>query len=349
MIALLTSGATLGTHVPAVILARRLRDRGVDATVEVFERLLKPKDVTRLRDAKPVLRNNFKMAVAAQRLARDQSDALDAEAVEELLDRWRRTGIRAVVLFSGFWVPIVERYDSVPIEVCHLDAAATASFGLFEERMAQWRHRWLFDAEADTVNWTVPVSPALPISWEQREPRVLAHGGGWGVGDYRDRARDLLSHGFAVDIVVHDWASVGAISDRCRYYLIDPEWEAWHDAGLPPFGLVGPDHTAVFTRGGDHHDSYDIASRSLAMISKTGGATLVDSLWAATPIVTLEPFGAHEQVNARLWQRLGFGVPYQQWADAGHPVETLERLHHNLVRARRSVADYGAVLAAGPQ
>jgi hypothetical protein len=54
----------------------------------------------------------------------------------------------------------------------------------------------------------------------------------------------------------------------------------------------------------------------------------------------LEPFGPHEERNAKVWHALGFGIPYPIWSDAGHPASLLEELHLNLIARRRRVKDY---------
>ncbi|MCX5066307.1 hypothetical protein OOJ91_10505 [Micromonospora lupini] len=348
---LLTSGATLGTHVPALILAGRLRNLGVEVRVEVFERLLRPDELDRLRAAKLAFRGNFKLAVAAQRMVRDQMPALDDAAVGDLLHGWRAADVDQVVIFSGFWVPVVERYEALTartprVDICHLDAAPTASFNLFRARTERFRHVWMFDAERGTAPTSIRVGDEDPVPWQRREPRLLAHGGGWGLGTYRDRAADLARAGLAVDVVTHDPADVSGLPPGCRAYMIDPEWEAWQDDGFPPFGEILPDGTVRYRRGLSHHDSFDLARHRVAMLCKTGGGTLIDSLWSATPIVLLAPFGAHEQVNADLWRRLGYGVTEQEWRDSGYSLDLLETLHRNLLAAREGTADYAAELAA---
>ncbi len=344
-IALLTSGATLGTHVPALILANRLRRAGAEVRVEVFERLLPPDELQKLRKAKPAFRANYKMAVTAQRMVRDQTPALDEHAVLALLDRWQAERVEILVAFSGFWVPVIERYEAmVPgpldVDICHLDSAPTASFRLFEDRCGHYRRVWMFDAENDRIPMSIPVTDEAPLPWADREPRVLAHGGGWGLGTYRDRAAELVAHGIDVDIVAHAETDYEGAQEHRRIFLIDPAWEAWTDGGFPPFGQLPASGPTEYRRGTEHHDSFDLARRSLAMMCKTGGGTLIDSLWSATPIVLLEPFGAHEQINARMWERLGYGIGYDAWRATGFSVPSLEKLHSNLLAARAGVTDY---------
>lgn len=351
MIALLTSGATLGTHVPALILAERLRRAGAEVRVHVFEELLPAQEIDRLRAAKAAFRGTFRVAVAAQRMVRDQAPALDEERVAALVEGWRAEGVGTIVAFSGFWVPVVERYRAgapgpVRADVCHLDSAATPSFRLFDETTADYRHIWMFDAEHDTIPTSIPVTEQAPVPWSDRDRRVFAHGGGWGLGTYRDRAAELAGHGIGVDVVAHDRADCVAAGEQLRYYLVDPGWEAWMDGGYPPFGLLQDDGSVDYRRGLTHHASFDVAGRSLAMLCKTGGGTLIDSLWAATPIISLEPFGEHEHINALLWERLGFGLSYEAWRSSDFSIEVLEKAHLALLQAREGVADYTADLVA---
>jgi UDP-N-acetylglucosamine:LPS N-acetylglucosamine transferase len=81
------------------------------------------------------------------------------------------------------------------------------------------------------------------------------------------------------------------------------------------------------------------------MVSKPGGGTMLDSIWSATPLVLLEPFGEHEARNAELWERLGFGISVDRWRDTGFAVEVLEEIHDNLLRAKPGIPDYAGKLA----
>jgi hypothetical protein len=154
--------------------------------------------------------------------------------------------------------------------------------------------------------------------------------------------------GLQVDVVAHSRADVVDLPAGCRTSLVDPGWEAWQDGGFAPFGLLREDGRVDYRRGSAYHDSFDLARHSIAMVCKTGGGTRLDSLWAATPIVSLEPFGAHEKVNAGMWERLGFGITADAWRASGYSVALLERLHGNLLRARDGVADYAIDLMSNP-
>jgi hypothetical protein len=71
----------------------------------------------------------------------------------------------------------------------------------------------------------------------------------------------------------------------------------------------------------------------MAVVSKPGGGTLLDSLAAATPIVLLAPWGEPEAKNGALWEELGFGIDYHRWRRTGFDQGVLMKLHDRLLAA----------------
>ncbi|MEU9451474.1 hypothetical protein [Streptomyces sp. NPDC048277] len=349
MIAVLTSGVALGVHVPGLLLARRLAEAGVPVRVDVLENHLSRAARERIPASKNAFHRDFRLALAGQRLSRRNPTVPDDRLVEELLTAWDADGVDLLVLFSGFWLPTAHRYAArrpgVRVHACHVDSVASASFvsaaaavpdGL---RAADPRDIWLLEEHDGGIARTIPVDPRPPVPWLRRSARFLIHGGGWGMGTYAARSRELGEHGLALDIVAYEPADVAHGSTH-RHFMIDPEWHPWHDTGFPPFGTVRPDGTVDYRRGESHHSSFLLTREAKAVVSKPGGGTLMDSLAAATPVVLLEPFGDHEARNADLWQGLGFGIPYDEWQDSGWSTSLLERLHHNLLDARARTAGY---------
>ncbi|WP_293995807.1 hypothetical protein [Streptomyces sp.] len=254
-----------------------------------------------------------------------------------------------LVLFSGFWLPTAHRYAArrpgVRVHACHVDSVASPSFVSAavavpdRPREADPQDVWLLEERDGGIARTIPVDLKPPVPWHRRSARFLVHGGGWGMGTYAARSRELGEHGLALDIVAYEPADIAHDSAH-RYFMIDPEWHPWQDTGFPPFGAVPADGTADFQRGESHHASFHLTREATAVVSKPGGGTLMDSLAAATPVVLLEPFGDHEARNADLWRRLGFGIPYHEWRNSGWSVALLERLHRNLLDARARTASY---------
>lgn len=362
MIGILTSGATLGVHVPGLLLARRLREAGVAAEVTAIESLLPLEKQAVVADLKWAYHRNYRFALASRRVGRDTAADLAEEAVRARYRRWREGGVRHLVVFSGHWLPLLHGYrefcgEPVRVDLCRGDAAPMHSFVRSDAPPYEGaREIRLADGESGTLPWTIPVSRAVPVGWPARARRLVVHGGGWGLGTYRQRAAELAEHGFALDLVAYEPRDVAGDRPGLRRFMIDPGWHPWLDDGFPPFaevpagaagpGAAGPGAAGPFTRGEDHPGVFDLVRDAIAIVSKPGAGTLLDSLWAATPLVTLEPWTDSEASNARLWQRLGFGVDFDRWRESGFSRELLAELHQNLRSAAPTVADYPAALAA---
>ena len=350
MIEILTSGVALGVHVPGLLLADRLRERGIPATISVLERLLPARKLATTAAMKWAFHREFRFALAGQRVGANPANASAEQAVVELLDRWRSQRVRRFVVFSGFWLPILERHvadrdDEVRIDVCHVDSVSSPSFDKAGPTSLEVRQVWLADAGRRALPWTIPVSARPPVPWPERARRLLVHGGGWGMGTYRERAAELRAQAFPLDVVAYESRDVST-TDGVRYFMTDPDWHPWLDDGYPPLGRVRPGAPVDYQRGVGHHGSFDLTRGVLATVSKPGGGTLLDSLWSATPTVLLEPFGEHERRNSELWQSLGFGISFERWQQSGFSVDILEGLHHALLRAAPDIPDYPAALAA---
>jgi hypothetical protein len=347
MIEILTSGVALGVHVPGLLLADRLRERGTPVEVSVLERLLPERKLATAGNMKFAFHRDFRFALAGQRVASAASEAVDDVGVRDLFDAWRRRDVDRFVVFSGFWLPIVEQYastlDTPPrVDVCHVDSVVSPSFAKVGPTGLAVDHVWLADAAAGTLPCSIRVAAQPPIPWADRGQRLFLHGGGWGMGTYRERVEELHGHGFDLDVIAYE--DLDVTTDGVRYFMVDPQWHPWLDNGYPPLGQVEREQPVTYRRGSGHHGSFDLTRAAIATVSKPGGGTLLDSLWSATPAVLLEPFGEHEQRNADLWCRLGFGIPFDDWRRSGFATDVLADLHTALSDAAPKVPDYAEIL-----
>lgn len=354
MITVLTSGVALGVHVPGVLLARRLQAAGVESRVVVLETLLADTVLARAEAHRAVLHGDFRLARAAHRLARPPAAEADLAKLDALFERWHAENARRFVVVSGFWLPLLHRYADVAaapitVDLCHVDAVDSPSFHAGTDASPRRQHspgeRWrsvrLADAASGTLPCTIPVTDQPPIAWPDRlgRPRVLAHGGGWGMGTYREAAARMADHGIAVDLVLHNRNHPpGPPGSRC--FAIDEAWHPWRDAGFPPFAELPPTGDGVYRRGSRQHSSFALVRGAVAVASKPGGGTLLDSLHAATPLLLLAALAPHEERNAALWRERGFGLDFEPWLAAGCPTEPLEACHRRLCAARTTIPDY---------
>ncbi|MEA3215998.1 MAG: hypothetical protein QOJ19_2154, partial [Acidimicrobiia bacterium] len=209
-VTILTSGIGLGVYLPAVLNHRRLRDMGIEADVEVLERYFTAESRAQLALHRRAYRDNFDLALMAHRMTRDVLHCVERLALEQLLHTWRCEGRRRFVVWSGFWLPVLQQYrDSLRgaelnVDICRIDAAVSASFKVHGDAGLGAADIWLWNGEERRIVHELPVLPDEPIPFDQREPRLVVHGGGWGLGTYRDVLTELESTPYALDVVIFD-------------------------------------------------------------------------------------------------------------------------------------------------
>jgi hypothetical protein len=313
MIEILCSGVSLGHYLPGLLVRDRLRALGVRCTVRVYERYLEESRRLAIPATRHAYHTNIRIAKTAQRLARTLAPALDRSRVTKLLEAWADEHSRLIII-SGYWVPLVrswlaDRADRERIvEILHVDSSESPVWRAVHQGIAGLRRSWLCSAESSELIARLPVACRAAAT---RGRRVVVHGGGWGIGDYRDVVDRLLDAGYGVDLVAYEEADISRTHPGLRYLLIDPTWQPLSDdrePGYPPLRVIGDLAPAT----SDHH-LFSYIRNATAIVSKPGGATLIDSLEAATPIAFVAPFGDHEGRNRDLWVGLGCGVPFDAW------------------------------------
>lgn len=353
---ILTSGNSLGAYVPGVRLMEKLEQAGVTASVEVLETLFSEEVRTNVLKTKALFHRSFQAALMGHRLAKDIGPVFDAPNVEALIAAWIKNRVTDFIAITGFWLPILEFYEKqalwpIDVQFLRLDAVDTPSYAAYQNRYAPYAHQWLFRLNGDDASLHMRLDmtnqPVLP--WQDRASRVVVHGGGWGIGNYQQVIPSLQAH-FPLDIVIYASEELALMKPQDTAYIVDPQWNPWASllkgerAGYPPTSCVNPQLDNPQLLQGSPVIS-EAAARSIAIVSKPGGGTLVDSLSGATPLIYLEPFGEHEQQNAACWRKLGFGISYAEWEATAFDVDVLHQLHLNLREAMTRIPNIEEVFA----
>lgn len=358
-VTILCSGVALGVYIPALVLRYQLRGLGLETDVVVLEDLYTPggwSSLERLRDA---FHERFELAKVAQRMTTSMRPHLDPAAVDALLHFWADEDRRDFIVWSGFWMPLLEEYRDrcaprpVRVDICRIDAIESPSFQGSPEPTIHDREVWFWSWRERRLVHELPVGSSKPVPYDERDPQLVIHGGGWGLGEYHEVADEVAARGLRLQRVVYRRSEIGNGAGGSRTYMVDPEWRPWLRAAgrlpeFPPFGEVtgGVAGSGRFTSREECHELYRIIRRSRAIISKPGGGTLMDSLSSATPVVFLEPYGEAERRNADLWTVLGFGVPYGEWRSSGFDDRVLARLARNLATRPATTMNYPIDVAA---
>lgn len=362
-VVVLCSGFGLGFYIPGLLIRDTLRSIGIDARAEVFESLIVEPKLDLVERNRQAYHVDFRVALASQRIPSDVRGSLNPTAVSSVLERWQAEDRRNFICLSGHWVHILELYRrrrpdiSLHVDLLHLDAEDSPSWKQLRKIEPDYADAYhvanLYDSQNDRIFCRVDTNTGAPLPFESRNSRLVVHGGGWGMGTYRDTIPALEAADFQLDVVGYGRSDINHGPPTRRYYIENLLWRTWHldtdgDCQYPPSAvfLSGADEVPV-TAGASRHNFHEVVRYATAIVSKPGAGTLIDSLGTATPLILLEPFGAHEEANARVWLAAGFGVTYQDWAAAGYPKSMLEEIHLNLLKGREQLSDYSQTYAEG--
>lgn len=348
---ILGSGVALGVYIPAIYIYQSLKRNGVPAEVFVLENLLLEAKKNKINDNKKAFHRNFAVALLGQKMAGDIMPSLDPEKLEGFFNQCLRESITNFIVVSGFWLSVLELFKSrypdyrFSAECVHMDSIISTSWKKVNYQAEYCSNRWLFNHEERRIVSELNMSDLFPVPFSQRLNRLLVHGGGWGMGTYQSVIPELKAAGFALDIVAYEEAEIPLEPGNDRYFTTDPQWQPWfkNQAGehqFPPTGQVAPGQKTEFICRDEHHLLFEVTREVLAVVSKPGGSTILESLATATPLIFLAPFGEYEAKNAELWVNLGFGIYYEDWKGAGYPLENIRNLHQNLLAAKGKAPKY---------
>src|SRR5271166_5607026 len=151
-VTILTSAVGLGVYIPALLLNYQFRKRGLKSEVVVLESLYSSASKQKFRKHRRAYHDNFALALMAHKMTRGVEKHLETGSIDHLLQRWRNEERFKFVVWSGFWMPIVERYRSeraprkLDLHLCRIDAEISASFKHWPRREED-REIWLWNWE----------------------------------------------------------------------------------------------------------------------------------------------------------------------------------------------------------
>jgi hypothetical protein len=348
-VTILCSGVALGVYIPALLLNHQLQQQQLKTEVVILEHLYTSASQQKLKDHKRAYHQNFSMALMAHKMTKDIQFSLDDELVTFILNSWESEHRCNFIVWSGFWMPIVEKYrqqvapTKINVDLCRIDADVSATFKSYTDFNEHDREIWLWNWAEKKLGYELPVTNAPPIPYTARANRFVIHGGGWGIGTYTNKIAELEENGISLDIVAYEVAESIQENSNNRYFMVDPNWSPWLQSTntqpeFPPFGEVN--NSPNFKNRAEYHELFDVIRHSKAIISKPGGGTLIDSLASATPIILLEPYGYAEQSNADIWEYLGYGIGYDKWKEMNYDLGILEQLHQNILNRSQPAINY---------
>ncbi|WP_404580075.1 MULTISPECIES: UDP-glucuronosyltransferase [unclassified Paenibacillus] len=355
-VTILCSGFGLGFYTPGLLMQAGLRRLGVETAIHVFENVLPESARLKVDKSRKAYHDNFAVALMSQKVPQDMRNSLDLAAMEVLLTRWMEEDRRHFICLSGHWMYVLEEYrkrrepGSVHVDIVYMDSTPSPSWKNLAKHNPNFAdgcgEMTFFENDPNRVSHYIDVPAVEHVPFEARKSRLFVHGGGWGMGTYREKVGRLEEAGWELDLLLYDQDQPDEQRDGIRYFRMDPQWRTWkrNEAGehtFPPFGEVKAGEETLYEAGPDYHSMLDQACHVQAIVSKPGGGSLTDSFATATPLIMLEPFGVHEMHNADLWERLGLGIRYDTWMQIyGGSAEILEDMHRRIVELRSQTPRY---------
>ncbi|WP_238653964.1 UDP-glucuronosyltransferase [Paenibacillus piscarius] len=359
-VTILCSGFGLGFYVPGLLLEAKLHALGLQAEIEVFETLMPDAKKEQTDNSRRAYQQSFAVALTSQKIPSDIRSSLDEAAVEQLLQQWQQEERQRFIVLSGHWVHVMDKYRAVagfPVEaeLLYIDAELSPSWkNLRKVKPAYaegYREVHMYDLTNRGILYRIDAGPEEPLPVSARNGRLVMHGGGWGIGTFREKFAALEAAGYKLDIAAYSTEEIGPAIQGRRYYMNDPQWRTWKRDGsgqytFPPFAEVTGNGENRFPPCEHYAEGmFGVIRQASAVISKPGGGALIDSLASGTPLVLLDPFGPHEQINSDLWVELGYGIRYGEWAATGFDPAALRRIADNLESARGKYPDYAVSYA----
>ncbi|SES64079.1 hypothetical protein [[Clostridium] polysaccharolyticum] len=352
-IKLLTSAMGLGTYVPALHLREYFRQQGYTVTMDVFENYFSEEVLAKYLKNKREYHKSFKVAKLGHKLAQKKlGTALEEEMIDAISKKWEKEKVQKLVILSGNWIPVVEQYrmqihddSSLCAVIVHMDIGTAPSWSNFSNPDLFYKEILPIDETGVQYIFEVPV-PKEDTSVPKEKPVFNIHGGGWGMGDYRERKQEIQA---AMDchmfVLAHEQEEMIQEKD-VQYILMDTRWKPWiaDESGEYEFPVMLDGETGKKLENQSMHDLYQIYKQCDAVISKPGGGTMLDGIACEVPIVFLEPVAEHERKNQEAYEKLGLGISFSKWKESGYSLEILSELREKIRKNKKGKLGLGAYI-----
>ncbi len=340
-VCILTSEMGLGAYTAAVNLRRTILEKDKSAVCDLlmYEILMPKEKRERLPQYRQAFHNDKRFATAGHLLMNKFENNQDADAILDLYKKWDDMGYDKFVVMSGNWLSIVEGYrvDSDKVVCVRLDCSPTVTWSKYDYSEKLFETIWLLGKDDKEPNFVL-YKDVKPLAVEDRIKQVFVHGGGWGMGNYLEILGDLTKKIKTVTLAYEPKDCV--LKDlNNTYLLLDSAWKVGTEDVFPvlheidEFGNVGQAKI----------NGIDVMKASVAVVSKPGGGTIIDSLATLTPMIYLDPISKHEQTNLDFYLRRKLGLSLECAMSAQNLVDEFKRVQDNLEKYTSSkylIADH---------
>jgi hypothetical protein len=315
-----------------MILYNRLRRDVKDITFEVVENLFHTDKMKRITENRLAYQKDIRIAQISSRMnIAGNIVNFDDEKVNNLLQVWKNRKINTFIVFSGNWGSVLKKYRDYicreVVKVCiHMDCDIAPSWKNFN--MDCDAAFWIVGNNEHIIDSYIALEDICPTPFNQRENRLVMHGGGWGIGLENGIINTICEKGFNLDVI--SLRNIDMLNGKIRCFYTN-DWQPWgiEEKVFPPLY-----YNSCNMNLKNIHYINELVKSSIGIISKPGGGTLMDSFNTATPIIFTTAIAKHEEANADYWCKNGFGLTFSEWQRNNFSIEILEECHKNLYKNR---------------
>ena len=312
-IVILGSGIALGVYIPALRLRDYLRKYGYNVEVTILEEYFLNERYQKLKNNKKVFHENFRVAKKAHQIPGDMSQNCDEKKVNALINKWQEEKIRRFIIFSGYWVDIINRYEkliqkTIIVDCFHMDAVLSNSWKVQKDVIFKKNQVWPFSLLNECILTYIPYVNVNPIE-KLNNKQIVIHGGGWGMGVFDNNLDCLRESGYDIFRVAYNRDEYMQYLDKYgKAYYMDENWSPWIRADDGEL-----EYPHIYKNGAEKSSLNSMLVESDLIVSKPGGGTLMDSIALGKPIIFLEPLSDYENSNLLLWEKLNLGITIDDW------------------------------------
>lgn len=344
-IIILSSVIGYGVYFPALIIAKQLTALGYAVEIFVIEEFLLPEYFEVFKSTRNAFRANNRLAQLASQLPISYSTKIDRVKLDRIISKWQMQGVKNILCFSGLWVELfihfTGTFESIKIDCCKVDAGESKTWDSVRKSSAAINKIYsFFDTVNGRINFILNI-PQLPVEkFSTRGKAVTLHGGGWDLGNFKDKTEQLLVENYEINLVYNRIDQNNDDLPQRKIYYNDQNWDPLFDRCFPDFYLFGQKNKINKQQVLTYPAILNLIAKSKCIISKPGGMTLMDSLICETPLIFLEPVGSNEIGNMEFWINSGLGVKFSEWEKICYSIEILDELNYNIVTVKKDLRPF---------
>jgi len=340
---ILTSIIGLGVYFPALMLYKKFERRGIKARILTIEKLLTAEKRNIFLKTKEAFKLNDKLAMIASYMPITLEDKFDEMQINKIFDEWKTNPRSEYICFSALWLPLLSEYSTsinpINLSCVEIDCSTASIWKQYRE----YNHmiKKSYKIWGDKLNYSFELEDLGIIPYNNRREEITIHGGGWDLGNFISILSFFDTYDYKLNLILNSDKRHDDISEARNIviYQNDQDWNPLNDDVFPMLRIISSSSSQRIIEPNSYPAILNVISQSLAIISKPGGMSLVDSLITETPILFLDPIGKNEIHNQQIFEKLKLGMTFEEWKNSNFSNRLLQNMNKELKAIKCGIPD----------